>query len=258
MNYEDILFDVSDGVATITLNRAEHGNQFRRRTALELADALRHLRDEPELRVGVITGAGKKFFCIGGEHEPVTRHDYSQTMPIVDVYELIDSVPKPVIAAVNGYAVGGGHVLHVLCDLSIAAEHAVFRQVGPVVGSFDAGYGTWYLEDAVGRKRAKEIWYLNRKYTAEQALAMGLVNEVVPAERLLPRVREIAAELKQRGPGPLAAVKGAFSARHTGVVGQSRLAHDQMLTYYLTTEEHDELSRSFAERREPDTERFLR
>lgn len=258
MNYTDILVDVTDGVATITLNRPEQGNKFRPRTARELADALRRLRDEPEWRVGVITGAGEKFFCIGGEHEPVTRHDYSQAMPIVDVYQLIDTVPKPIIAAVNGYAVGGGHVMHVMCDLTIAAEHAVFRQVGPLVGSFDAGYGTWYLEDAVGRKRAKEIWYLNHKYTAQQALGMGLVNEVVPAERLMPRVREIAEELKRRGPGPLAAVKGAFSARHTGVVGQSRLAHDQMLTYYLTTEEHDELAHAFAERREPDTERFLR
>lgn len=258
MNYADILVDVADAVMTITLNRPGQGNTFRRRTALELADALRRLRDDAEVRAAVITGAGGRFFCIGGEHEPVTRHDYSQTMPIVDVYELIDSVPKPVIAAVNGYAVGGGHVLHVLCDLTIAAEHAVFRQVGPLVGSFDAGYGTWHLEDVVGRKRAKEIWYLNRKYTAQQALAMGLVNEVVPAPRLLPRAYEIAGELKRRGPGALAAVKSAFSARHTGVAGQSRLAHDQLLTYYLTTEEHGELSRAFAEHREPDAERFLR
>ncbi|MGH3320090.1 MAG: enoyl-CoA hydratase-related protein [Streptosporangiaceae bacterium] len=258
MSYTDILLEAADGVATITINRPEQANMFRPRTARELADALRRLREEPEWRVGVITGAGERFFSIGGEHEPVTRHDYSQTMPIVDVYELIDSVPKPIIAAVNGYAVGGGHVIHVMCDLTIAAEHAVFRQVGPVVGSYDAGYGTWYLEDVVGRKRAKEIWYLNHKYTAAQALDMGLVNEVVPADRLMPRVHEIADELKRRGPGPLAAVKGAFSGRHTGVVGQSRLAHDQMLTYYLTTEEADELSHAFAERRDPDGERFLR
>jgi len=258
MSYTDILLDVTGGVATITINRPEHANKFRAQTARELADALRRLRDEPEWRVGVITGAGDRFFSIGGEHDPVTLHDYSQTMPIVDVYELIDSVPKPIIAAVNGYAVGGGHVIHVMCDLTVAAEHAVFRQVGPLVGSYDAGYGTWYLEDVVGRKRAKEIWYLNRKYTAAQALQMGLVNEVVSADRLMPRVREIAAELMRRGPGPLAAVKGAFSARHTGVVGQSRLAHDQMLTYYLTTEEAGELSAAFSDRRDPDSGKFMR
>lgn len=258
MTYEDIRLEVADGTATITINRPERGNMFRDKTTRELADALRRFREEPDWRVGVITGAGEKFFCIGGEHEPVRRHDYSQALPIVDVYELIDTIPKPVIAAVNGYAVGGGNVLHVMCDMTVAAEHAIFRQVGPMVGSFDAGYGTWYLEDVIGRKRAKELWYLNRKYSAAQALDMGLVNEVVPADRLLARVREIADELRRRGPGPLAALKGAFSARHSGVGGQARLLHDQLLTYYLTTEEAAELSRAFAEKREPDIERFLR
>jgi naphthoate synthase len=177
-------------------------------------------------------------------------------MPIVDVYELIDAVPKPVVAMVNGYAVGGGHVLHVVCDLTIAAETAVFRQVGPSMGSFDAGFGTWYLEDAIGRKRAKEMWYLNEKYDAAQALAMGLVNEVVPADRLRERTREVALTLTRRGPQALAGLKAAFSARNTGVVGQARLAHDQLLRHYLVTDEAAELARSFRAKEDPDQTRF--
>lgn len=258
MDYQDIRYETAGGVATLTIDRPANGNKFTRQTALEMADALRRFRDDPEARVGVITGAGDKFFCIGGEHDPVTGYEPHHVMPIVDVYELIDAIPKPIIAAVNGFAVGGGHVLHVMCDLTIAAEHAVFRQVGPMVGSFDPGFGTWYLEEAVGRKRAKEIWYLNRKYTAAQALEMGLVNEVVPAAELMSRVREVASELMARGPLALAALKGAFSARHTGVLGQARVAHDQMLTLYLATQEAQEMGSSFAERRRPDPQRFYR
>jgi naphthoate synthase len=258
VTYEDIRFDAADGVATVTIDRPEHGNMLRRRTLVELAEALRRLRDDPELRVGVLTGAGDRFFCLGGEHEPFERLDHSVVLPVVDVYELIDSIPKPILAAVNGFAVGAGNVLHTLCDLTVASDRAIFRQVGPMVGSFDAGYGTWYLEEAVGRKRAKEMWYLNRKYTAEQALAMGLVNEVVPHEQLGRRVAEIAAELKERGPQALAGLKAAFSARHTGVAGQARIAHDLLLTHYLLTEEARELSDSFAEKRPPDQTRFDR
>lgn len=258
MSYEDIKVENRDGVSTITINRPDNANMFRRQTTLELAAALRSLRDAPALRVGILTGAGDRFFCVGGEHEPFEGYDHSVVLPIVDVYELLDTVPKPVIAAVNGFAVGGGNVLHTMCDLSIAAENAVFRQVGPMVGSFDAGFGTWYLEEVVGRKRAKELWYLNRKYSAEQALAMGLVNEVVSQESLMDRAHEVAAELMSRGPQALAALKTAFSARHTGVLGQARMAHDLLLTQYLTTEEAKELSTSFSERRPPDGDRFNR
>lgn len=258
MTYEDVLFECADGVATLTINRPERGNMMRHRTLLEMAEALRRLRDDPEIRLAVITGAGDRFFCIGGEHEPFDRLDHSVVLPVVDVYQLIDSIPKPIIAAVNGFAVGGGNVLHVMCDLTIASDQALFRQVGPMVGSFDAGFGTWYLEDTIGRKRAKEMWYLNRKYTAEQALAMGLVNEVVPHERLRERVGEVAEELKARGPQALAGLKTAFSARHTGVAGQARLAHDLLLTHYLLTDEAKELSRSFAEKEPPDQDRFNR
>ena len=256
--YEDIRFESADGIVTLTINRPQNGNKLRVQTAHELADALRRFRADPHLRVAVITGAGEKFFCIGGEHDETSALDYSNVLPIVDVYELIDAVPKPIIAAVNGFAVGGGNVLHTVCDLSIAADHAVFRQVGPMVGSFDAGYGTWHLEETIGRKRAKELWYLNRKYDAQQALAMGLVNEVVPAERLQERTREVAQELMARGPLALSALKSAFSAKHTGVAGQARMAHDQMLTLYLSTQEAHELSEAFAQRRAPDPGSFWR
>ncbi len=258
MIYEDVLFDVADGVATLTINRPERGNMMRHQTVVEMADALRSLRADPDVRVGVITGAGDRFFCVGGEHEPFDRLDHSVVLPVVDVYELIDSIPKPIVAAVNGFAVGGGNVLHTLCDLTIASDQAVFRQVGPMVGSFDAGYGTWYLEEVIGRKRAKEMWYLNRKYTAADALAMGLVNEIVPHGELVQRVGEIAEELKARGPQALAGLKAAFSARHTGVAGQARLAHDLLLTHYLRTQEAGELSTSFAEKRLPDQSQFNR
>ena len=258
MNPQDVKVENDGGVSTIIINRPDNANMFRRQTTLELAEALRNLRDDPALRVGILTGAGDRFFCVGGEHEPFEGYDHSVVLPIVDVYELLDTIPKPVIAAVNGFAVGGGNVLHTMCDLSIAAENAVFRQVGPMVGSFDAGFGTWYLEEAIGRKRAKEFWYLNRKYDAEQALAMGLVNEVVPQAELMDRARDVAGELMARGPQALAALKTAFSARHTGVLGQARMAHDLLLTQYLTTKEAEELSASFSERRAPDQDRFNR
>ncbi len=258
MNWEDLKVEHRDGITTITINRPDNGNMFRRRTTVELAEALRQLRDDPDLRIGILTGAGDRFFCIGGEHEPFEGYSHSVVLPIVDVYELLDTITKPVIAAVNGFAVGGGNVLHVMCDLSIASENAVFRQVGPMVGSYDAGFGTWYLEEVIGRKRAKEMWYLNRKYSAEDALAMGLVNEVVPAQELMDRARQVAEEMMYRGPQALAALKTAFAGRHLGALGQARLAHDLLLTQYLTTEEADELSTAFSERRAPDKSRFNR
>ena len=252
----DIRVETAGPVLTLTIDRHEAGNKLRTRTLLELKEALQHFRTAPELRAAVLTGAGDKFFCIGGEHDETTSLDYSQVLPIIDVYEAIDTIAKPVIAAVNGYAVGGGNVLHTVCDLSIAAENAVFRQVGPMVGSFDAGYGTWYLEDTVGRKRAKEMWYLNRKYSAAQALEMGLVNEVVPAGEALARAQELAAEIASRSPLAIGSLKAAFSARHNGVLGQARMAHDQQLTLYLATREAHEVGDAFAARRTPDPETF--
>lgn len=256
MAYDDIVVSAAGPVLTLTINRPDAGNKFRHQTCLELFDALQRFRLDPELRAAVLTGAGEKFFCIGGEHDPVTSLDQSQVLPIIDVYQAIDTIPKPVVAAVNGFAVGGGNVLHTVCDLSIAAENAVFRQVGPMVGSFDAGYGSWYLEDTIGRKRAKEMWYLNRKYSAVQALEMGLVNEVVAAEDLQARAADVAREITTRSPLAIAGMKGAFSARHNGVAGQARMAHDQQLTLYLQTQEAHEVGESFAQRRPPKPERF--
>ena len=255
-DYTDIRSETSGPVLTLTIDRESAGNKLRVQTLLELKDALQRFRTDPGLRAAVLTGAGDKFFCIGGEHDETTSLDYSQVLPIIDVYEAIDTIAKPVVAAVNGFAVGGGNVLHNICDLTIASSNAVFRQVGPMVGSFDAGYGTWYLEDSIGRKRAKEMWYLNRKYTAAQALAMGLVNEVVPAGQAVSRAQEVAAEIATRSPMAIGALKGAFSARHTGVIGQARMAHDQQLTLYLATREAHELGEAFAAKRRPDPEKF--
>ena len=257
-DYEDILVDRDGAVLTLTINREDAGNKFRHQTCLELSDAFQRFRIDPQLRAAVLTGAGQKFFCIGGEHDAATSLDQSQVLPIIDVYQAIDTIAKPVIAAVNGFAVGGGNVLANMCDLTVASQTAVFRQVGPLVGSFDAGYGTWYLEDSIGRKRAKEMWYLNRKYTAEEAFARGLVNEVVPAAELLDRAKGLSREITTRSPLAIGALKAAFSARHNGVSGQARLAHDQQLTLYLTTEEAHELGAAFAERRDADPDRFWR
>ena len=256
MTYQDIVFEVTDGLAKITINRPDNANKLRFQTARELLEAFRSARETADVDVVVLTGAGSKFFCIGGEHEELKSLDYSSVMPVIDLYEFIDTMPKPVIAAVNGFAVGGGNVLQVVCDLSVAAPHAVFRQVGPMVGSFDAGYGTWYLEETIGRRRAKEMWYLNRKYTAAEALSMGLVNEI--ADDPVDRAFELGQTLRRRGPFALSALKTAFSGRHTGVAGQARLAHDLLLTAYRNTREAEEMSRSFEERRDPDRSAFHR
>lgn len=256
MDYQDITTRTEGAVFVVTIDRESSGNKFSQRTCLELFAALQSFRLDPQLRAAVLTGAGEKFFCIGGEHDPMTSLDQSQVLPIVDVYQAIDTIPKPIIAAVNGYAVGGGNVLQTVCDLSVASENALFRQVGPMVGSFDAGYGSWYLEDTIGRKRAKEMWFLNQKYTAEQALSIGLVNEVVPQGESVTRAVELATTITQRSPIALAGMKGAFSARHNGVAGQARMAHDQQLSLYLQTEEAHEVSESFAERRSPEDARF--
>jgi naphthoate synthase len=256
VSYRDILTATDGPVLTITINRPEVGNKIRPETAHELVAAFQDFRTDPALRAAVLTGAGTKFFCIGGEHGELASLDYSAVLPMVDLYQIIDTTSKPVIAAVNGYAVGGGNVLHTVCDLTVAAETAVFRQVGPMVGSFDAGYGTAYLEDTIGRKRAKEMWYLNRKYTASEALGFGLVNEVVSDSDLLDRAGGLAREIAARSPLAIGGLKAAFSARHNGVSGQARLAHDQLLTLYLTTAEAREVSAAFTERRTPEQEVF--
>jgi naphthoate synthase len=174
------------------------------------------------------------------------------------VYDLIDKHPKPIIAAVDGYAVGGGNVLHVICDFTIATDRSIFRQVGPMMGSFDAGYGTWYLEDLIGKKKAKEMWMLGRRYTAQEALAMGLVNAVVPPDKLEEEVNRWCQELIRRGPQALYAVKASFTAHHSGVAGFTRVAHDLLLTYYLESKEAKELFRSFNAKQDPDEKAFYK
>lgn len=257
--YKEIIYTADDGIAVLTINRPDSANKLTFTTALELTDALRTIRADPSIDVVILTGAGDTFFCIGGEHEELEHWDYSNVMPVIDLYEMIDTMPKPVIAAVNGFAVGGGNVLQVVCDLTVAASHAIFRQVGPIVGSFDAGYGTWYLEETIGRKRAKEMWYLNQKYSAAEAREMGLINVVCDeSTHVLERAREIAADMRARGPFALASLKTAFSGRHNGVVGQARLAHDLLLTAYRGSRESQEMSASFEERRTPKREEFYR
>jgi naphthoate synthase len=205
----------------------------------------------------VLTGAGDKFFCIGGRKDGMPETNlYAGVLPTLEMYEAIERLQKPVIASVNGFAVGGGNVLQVVCDLTIAKESAVFRQVGPMMGSFDAGYGTWYLEDLIGKKRAKEMWMLNPRISAKDALSMGLINRVVPDDQLKEETRKMALEIADRGPFAIASIKAAFSARHGGVSGLSRVTHDLLLRPYLDTEESHELRDSFAERRKPNSDKF--
>src|SRR3954453_15959895 len=223
----------------------------------EACDCIKAVRRETRTRILVITGAGDRFFCIGGRKTGMQDTTlYAGVLPTLDMYESIERLQKPVIAAVNGYAVGGGNVLQVMCDITSAKESAVFRQVGPMMGSFDAGFGTWYLEDLVGKKKAKEIWFRNPRLTAREALELGMINTVVPDAELNEATRAIALEIAERGAFALAAIKTAFSARHGGVGGLARLAHDLLLRSYLDSEESHELGEAFAQRRTPDPDKF--
>ncbi|MDT8344903.1 MAG: enoyl-CoA hydratase-related protein [Thermohalobaculum sp.] len=257
MPFTQILYEENGPVGTITLNRPESGNMFTETMCHEIRDCIEGIRRETRTRVIVVTGAGDRFFCIGGQKDGMEKTRlYAGVLPTLEMYEAIDKLQKPVIASVNGYAVGGGNVLQMVCDVTIAAESAIFRQVGPMMGSFDAGYGTWYLEDLVGKKRAKDIWYTNPRITAAEARDMGLINRVVPDEQLAAKTRDYALEIAERGAFALAAVKGAFNARHGGVGGLSRVTHDLLLSQYLGTEEARELGASFAEKRPPDPSTF--
>ena len=257
MTFTQITYAEDGPVGTITLNRPENGNMFTETMCHEIRDCIEGIRRETRTRVIVLTGAGDKFFCIGGEKTGMEATTlYAGVLPTLEMYEAIDKLQKPVIASVNGFAVGGGNVLQMVCDVTIAKETAIFRQVGPMMGSFDAGYGTWYLEDLVGKKRAKEIWYANPKITAAKALEWGLINRVVPDDQLAEKTREFALEIANRGAFALASVKGAFNARHGGVAGLSRVTHDLLLRQYLETDEHAELNAAFNERRNPDPATF--
>jgi naphthoate synthase len=257
MAYQTILYEEDGPIGTITLNRPDDGNMFDVIMCHEIRDCIESIRRETRTRVIVLTGAGDRFFCIGGRKDGMEDTTvYAGVLPTLEMYEAIDRVQKPVIASVNGFAVGGGNVLQMVCDMTIAKESAVFRQVGPMVGSFDAGYGTWYLEDLVGKKRAKEIWFNNPRMSAKEAQALGLINRVVPDDKLKEETRKFALETADRGAFALASVKAAFNARHGGVSGLARMAHDLLLRSYLESEESAELAKSFAEKRKPDASKF--
>lgn len=257
MTFETIQYAEDGPIGTLTLNRPDDGNMFNVTMCHEIRDCINEIRRETRTRVLVITAAGNKFFCIGGRKTGMEDTLlYAGVLPTLEIYESIERLQKPVIASVNGFAVGGGNVLQMVCDLTIAKESAVFRQVGPMMGSFDAGYGTWYLEDLVGKKKAKEMWFRNPKFSAQEALAMGLINKVVPDDQLAAETKKFALEIAERGAFALASVKAAFNARHGGVSGLARLSHDALLPLYLATDEAKELSASFREKRSPDSDKF--
>jgi len=257
MAYETILYQEDGPVGTLTLNRPDDGNMFNHVMCHEIRECINEIRRETRTRVLVITGCGDRFFCIGGSKDGMEDTNlYPGVLPTLEMYESIDKLQKPVVASVNGFAVGGGNVLQMVCDVTIAKQGAVFRQVGPMMGSFDAGYGTWYLEDLVGKKKAKEMWYCNTRIPAEEALRIGLINRVVPDDELVSATRAFALEIADRGSYALASIKSAFNARHGGVSGLSRMAHDLLLRPYLRTEESKELGASFREKRSPDSKVF--
>lgn len=257
MTYDTILYREDGPLGWLTLNRPDDGNMFTEAMCYEIRDCIEAVRRETRTRVLILTGAGDRFFCIGGRKDGMEESNlYAGVLPTLEIYEAIDRLQKPVVAAVNGFAVGGGNVLQMVCDVTIAKQSAIFRQVGPMMGSFDAGYGTWYLEDLVGKKRAKDIWYRNIKMTADHAERIGLINKVVADEDFDVETRAYALEIADRGAFALASVKGAFNARHGGVAGLSRVTHDLLLRPYLNTEEAKELSAAFGERRSPDASKF--
>jgi naphthoate synthase len=258
MNYTDILVEKKDGIAWLTINRPQVRNAFRTRTVAELTEAFTDARWDRTVGVVVLTGAGDKAFCSGGDQKERGHGGYATDQRPMDVEALhtaIRHIPKPVIAMVNGYAIGGGHVLHVLCDLSIAADTAVFGQTGPRVGSVDAGHGTGYLARLVGEKRAREIWYMCRQYTAPEALAMGLVNKVVPLADLRREVEQWCRELLEKSPTALALAKQSFNIDSEQRAGVAQFAHTALGMYYQT-EEAMEGRNAFVEKRPVNFEKF--
>ncbi len=262
-DYTDIIHEHSGtGIAKVTINRPEVHNAFRPETVAELIDVFRQIRDDPSIGVVLFTGAGEQAFCSGGDQRVKGQGGYVGAdgvarLNVLDLQRLIRSLPIPVIALVNGYAIGGGHVLQVVCDLTIAAEHAVLGQTGPKVGSFDAGYGVTLLARIVGQKRAREIWYLCRQYTAREALAMGLVNAVVGLEQLEEEGVRWANEILEKSPTAIRFLKRAFNADTDGLAGMQEFAGDATMLYYQTEEAH-EGSRAFLEKRRPDFSKFPR
>jgi 2-ketocyclohexanecarboxyl-CoA hydrolase len=254
MAYEDIRYEAADGIAWITIDRPEVLNAFRAKTVDELIHAFRAAWNDADVGVVVLTGAGERAFSTGGDQRDRSAAGYGDGGGIgLDVHGLhgvIRAIPKPVIAMVNGYAIGGGHVLHVLCDLSIASDKAIFGQVGPRVGSVDPGFGTAYLARLVGEKKAREIWYLCRRYDARQALEMGLVNAIVPAAELRAETEKWCRELLEKSPTALKLAKQSFNADTEHIAGITELGFAALELYY-GTEEAQEGQKAFLEKRPP-------
>ena len=258
--FTDITYHKYEGIAKIAINRPEVRNAFRPHTVVEMQEALSDARNDQSVGVIILTGTGKEAFCSGGDQRIRGDAGYVDAqgvhrLNVLDFQREIRSCPKPVIAMVSGFAIGGGHVLHVVCDLTIAAEHAIFGQVGPKVGSFDGGFGASYLSRLVGQKKAREIWYLCRRYTAQEALEMGLINCVVPYEELETTTISWCKEILQHSPLAVRCLKSAFNADCDGQVGLQELAGNATLLYYMT-EEAQEGHRAFLEKRAPDFSSF--
>ena len=259
-SFEDIIYETAEGIAKITINRPEVRNAFRPKTLYELSDAFNQARDDATIGVIIFTGAGDEAFCSGGDQRVRGDDGYKDEkgvgrLNVLDLQVQIRRTPKPVIAMVAGYAVGGGHVLHVVCDLTIAADNARFGQTGPKVGSFDGGYGAGLLARMVGQKKAREIWYLCEQYDAEEALAMGLINKVVPLGELEEATVAWAKRMLQMSPLALRMLKAAFNADTDGLAGIQQLAGDATLLYYLS-EEAQEGRNAYLEKRPPNFDQF--
>lgn len=259
-NFEEILFEEYNHIAKVTINRPRYRNAFTPRTVWEMSQAFNYCREALDIRVVLLTGAGDKAFCSGGDMHVKGRGGYvgGDGVPRLNVLDLqmqIRRLPKPVIAMVNGYAIGGGHVLHVVCDLSIASNNAIFGQTGPKVGSFDAGFGASYLARIVGQKKAREIWYLCRQYSAVEAERMGLINKVVPFEKLEDECIEWAETMMERSPLALRMMKAGFNAELDGQAGIQELAGDATMLYY-TLDEAQEGGKAFLEKRKPDFDKY--
>jgi len=258
--YDDILYDTWDGIAKITINRPEVRNAFRPTTVFEMSRAFEVARDDPEIGVVILTGAGTEAFCSGGDQRIRGDDGYVDArgtgrLNVLDLQIQIRRLPKPVIAMVAGYAIGGGHVLHVVCDLTVAADNARFGQTGPRVGSFDGGYGAGLLARIVGQKKAREIWFLCEQYDAEQALHMGLVNKVVPLADLEQETVAWCRRMLELSPLALRMLKAGLNAADDGLAGIQQLAGDATLLYYLS-EEAQEGRDAYVQKRKPDFTRF--
>ena len=263
-SYTDINFEKSnEGIAKITINRPEVRNAFRPLTVREMRAALNDAREDTKIGIIILTGEGEKAFCSGGDQRIRGSAGYEDSetghlrLNVLDFQREIRTCPKPVVAMVAGYAIGGGHVLHVMCDLTIAADNAIFGQTGPKVGSFDGGYGSSYLARMVGQKKAREIWFLCRQYTAQQALEMGMVNTVVPLEKLEEETLQWSREMLQHSPMALRCLKSALNADCDGQAGLQELAGNATMLFYMS-EEGQEGRNAYLEKRKPDFNKFIR